>query len=37
MKIDLFKRVALKIDIPDQRLRKGDIATSRCQIVCKKI
>jgi hypothetical protein len=27
MKIDLFKRVALKIDIPDQNLRKGDIAT----------
>ena len=27
MKIDLFKRVALKIDIPDQRLRKGDVAT----------
>ena len=27
MKIDLFKRVALKIDIPDQGLRKGDVAT----------
>jgi len=27
MKIDLFKRVALKIDIPDQELRKGDVAT----------
>ena len=27
MKIDLFKRVALKIDIPDQDLRKGDVAT----------
>jgi len=27
MKIDLFKRVALKIDIPEQGLRKGDVAT----------
>lgn len=27
MRIDLFKRVALKIDIPDQGLRKGDVAT----------
>ena len=27
MKIDLFQRVALKIDIPDQGLRKGDVAT----------
>lgn len=27
MKIELFKRVALKIDIPDQGLRKGDVAT----------
>ncbi len=27
MKIDLFKRVALKIDIPDQDLHKGDVAT----------
>ena len=27
MKIDLFKRVALKIDIPDQGLHKGDVAT----------
>ncbi|MFQ5852684.1 MAG: DUF4926 domain-containing protein [Candidatus Binatia bacterium] len=27
MKIDLFKRVALKIDIPDQGLRKADVAT----------
>ena len=27
MKIDLFKRVALKIDLPDQNLRRGDIAT----------
>ena len=27
MKIDLFKRVALRIDIPDQGLRKGDVAT----------
>jgi len=27
MKIDLFKPVALKIDIPDQGLRKGDVTT----------
>ena len=27
MRLDLFKRVALKIDIPDQGLRKGDVAT----------
>lgn len=27
MRIDLFKRVALRIDIPDQGLRKGDVAT----------
>jgi hypothetical protein len=27
VKIDLFKRVALRIDIPDQGLRKGDVAT----------
>ena len=27
MKIELFKRVALTIDIPDQGLRKGDVAT----------
>ena len=27
MKIDLFQRVALKIDLPDQGLRKGDVAT----------
>ncbi len=27
MKIELFKRVALKMDIPDQGLRKGDVAT----------
>ncbi len=27
MKIDLFKRVALKIDLPEHGLRKGDIAT----------
>ena len=27
MEIDLFKRVALKIDIPDQALRQGDVAT----------
>ena len=28
MKIDLFKRVALKIDMPDQGLLKGDVATT---------
>ena len=27
MKIDLFKRVALRIDIPEHALRKGDVAT----------
>jgi hypothetical protein len=27
MKIDLFKRVALRIDIPEHGLRKGDVAT----------
>lgn len=27
MKIELFKRVALKIDIPDEGLRRGDLAT----------
>ena len=27
MKIDLFKRVALRIDIPDEGLRAGDVAT----------
>ena len=27
MKIDLFKRVALGIDIPEHGLRKGDVAT----------
>ncbi|OGQ49408.1 MAG: DUF4926 domain-containing protein [Deltaproteobacteria bacterium RIFCSPLOWO2_02_56_12] len=27
MRLDLFKKVALKIDIPDQGLRKGDVAT----------
>ena len=27
MKIELFKRVALKIDISDEGLRKGDLAT----------
>ena len=27
MEIDLFKRVALKIDILDQGLRQGDLAT----------
>ena len=27
MRIDLFKRVALRIDIPEHGLRKGDVAT----------
>jgi hypothetical protein len=27
MKLELFKRVALRIDIPEHRLRKGDVAT----------
>jgi hypothetical protein len=27
VKLDLFARVALKIDIPDHGLRKGDMAT----------
>ena len=27
MKLELFKRVALRIDIPEHRLRKGDTAT----------
>ncbi len=27
MKIDLFNRVALKIDIPNEELCKGDVAT----------
>jgi Domain of unknown function (DUF4926) len=27
MKLKLFERVALKVDIPDQGLRKGDVAT----------
>jgi len=27
MKIDLFKRVALRVDIPEHKLRKGDVAT----------
>lgn len=27
MRIELFQRVALKIDIPDHGLRKGDVAT----------
>ncbi len=27
MKIDLFKRVALRVDIPEHGLRKGDVAT----------
>ena len=27
MRIELFQRVALRIDIPDHGLRKGDVAT----------
>jgi hypothetical protein len=27
MAIDIFKRVALRIDLPDHGLRKGDVAT----------
>ena len=27
VKIDLFKRVALRVDIPEHGLRKGDVAT----------
>ena len=27
MKFELFKEVALAVDIPDHRLKKGDIAT----------
>ena len=27
MKFELFKRVALAVDIPERRLKKGDIAT----------
>ena len=27
MTIDLFKRVALRIDVPEHGLRKGDVAT----------
>ena len=27
MKIDLFKRVALRMDIPEHGLRNGDVAT----------
>jgi hypothetical protein len=27
MKMDLFKRVVLRVDIPEHRLRKGDVAT----------
>ena len=27
MKIDLFKRVALRVDLPEHGLRKGDVAT----------
>ena len=27
MKLDLFKRVALRVDLPEHGLRKGDVAT----------
>ena len=27
MKIDLFKRVSLRVDVPEHGLRKGDVAT----------
>jgi hypothetical protein len=27
MKMDLFKRVVLRVDLPEHRLRKGDVAT----------
>lgn len=27
MKIDLSKRVVLRVDLPEHRLRKGDVAT----------
>jgi hypothetical protein len=27
MKFELFKRIALAVDIPEHRLKKGDIAT----------
>ncbi len=27
MKLELFKRVALRVDLPEHRLRKGDVAT----------
>jgi hypothetical protein len=27
MRLDLFKRVALRIDVPEHGLRKGDVAT----------
>jgi hypothetical protein len=27
MKIDLFKRVSLRVDVPEYGLRKGDVAT----------
>lgn len=27
MTIDLFKRVALRVDLPEYQLRKGDVAT----------
>jgi hypothetical protein len=27
MKMDLFKRVVLRVDFPEHRLRKGDVAT----------
>lgn len=27
MKLDLYKRVALRVDLPEHGLRKGDVAT----------
>ena len=36
MKIDLFKRVALKIEIPEHQLRKGDVATVVEHLPAKK-
>ena len=36
MKLELFKRVALRIDIPEHRLRKGDVATIVEHLPAKK-
>jgi hypothetical protein len=36
MKLDLFKRVALKVDIPEKGLRKGDVATIVEHLPAKK-